>query len=379
MKAFTQLKIRDLVLKNRFVVSPMCSYSAEDGKANDFHLTRYGAFAMGGFGLIIFEATGVTPNGRISPNCLGLWNDSQMEELSKIVTSIKKWNEGVKVGIQLAHSGRKGSTSAPFKGYKLVSEKEGGFEVVAPSRLQFDDNHAIPKELTIKEIAEIQDHFVSAAKRAVKAGFDLIEIHGAHGYLINEFLSPLTNQRNDLYGGSFENRIRFLVEIVEKTRKAIPSGMPLFVRLSISEYAKNGWDLEDSVQLCNVLKTKGVDLIDCSGGGNTPEGKPQIGPCFQVPYAQAIRKRCGIMTGAVGGITKLEEVKDILDNEKADLILMARQALRNPYTPLLFADQLGIDPKQKIGMYVKQHGLMLYGLWMQEENEKKEKQLNGTK
>lgn len=377
MKAFTKLKIRDLILKNRFGIPPMCSFVANaKGEVNQFHLSRYNAFSMGGFGFIIIEATAVEPIGRISAADLGIWDDYHIKGLSELVSSIKMCNKDVHVAIQLAHAGRKGSSDLPWKGFKHLSVEEGGYPIVSCSPIPFDKDHSVPKELSVKEILEVEQKFVDAAKRAVQCKFDAIEIHGAHGYLINQFLSPLTNYRKDEYGGSFENRIRFLVEIVEKVRAVIPTGMPLLVRLSVSEWArdKNGWDIADSIKLAKILKEKGVDMIDCSGGNNTSDCIPLSGPCYQVHYAEELKKNCGIMTAAVGEITTIEQVKDILDNDKADLVLIGRGALKNPYFPHICAEQLGFNAEERANMYPLPHGHYLKRLWLKQEREKQKKE-----
>jgi len=303
-------------------------YSCENGVANDFHLLHYGSRAQGGTGLIIVEATGVVPEGRITNKCMGIWNDEQAEALSKIVKIVHENSES-KIGIQLAHAGRKASI---WNGKQIPLEE--GWETVAPSPIPYDENERIPHELTVEEIRNLVQSFKDAAIRAVSAGFDLIEIHAAHGYLLHQFLSPLSNQRKDEYGGSFENRIRFLVEVVDAVNEVLDENHPLFVRISGTEYAKNGWDIEDSIKLSEILKEHKVDLIDVSSGGNIHGAKINLFDGYQVPLAEAIRKKAEIPTGAVGLIKTAKQAEEILQNKQADLIFVAREILRNPYLPV---------------------------------------------
>lgn len=309
-------------------MSPMCMYSCENGVANDFHLLHYGSRAQGGTGLIILEATGVVPEGRITNRCMGIWNDEQAEALSKIVKTVHANSES-KIGIQLAHAGRKAST---WNGKQTSLEE--GWETVAPSPIPYDENERIPHELTVEEIRNLVQSFKDAAIRAVSAGFDLIEIHAAHGYLLHQFLSPLSNQRKDEYGGSFENRIRFLVEVVDAVNEVLDENHLLFVRISGTEYAKNGWDIEDSIKLSEILKEHKVDLIDVSSGGNIHGVKISLFDGYQVPLAAAVKKDAGIATGAVGLIKTAKQAEEILQNGQADLIFVAREILRNPYLPV---------------------------------------------
>ncbi|MHA6727989.1 NADPH dehydrogenase NamA [Chryseobacterium sp. A301] len=325
MKLFTPLKLRNLELENRWVMSPMCMYSCEHGMPNDFHFVHYGSRAMGGTGLLIMEATGVLPEGRITHKCLGLWNDKQKVELEKIVSFIHK-NSNSKVGIQLAHAGRKAST---WEGVQLPASE--GWIPVAPSQIPYKDSEQIPHELNEQEIKEIVQAFKNAAERALDAGFDLLEIHGAHGYLIHQFLSPLSNQRSDLYGGSFENRIRFLLEIIDQITPLLDQKHPLLVRLSADEYAQEGWDVSQSIALSKILKSKGVDLIDVSSGGNIQGARISVFDSYQVPFAEAIRSEASIKTGAVGLIHNALQAEEILIQDKADLIFVGREILRNPY------------------------------------------------
>ncbi len=339
---FDSLKLRDISIRNRLGVSPMCMYSSEIGRATDWHIVHLGARAVGGWGLIVAEATAVTAEGRISPHDAGLWNDDQIEPLARITRFIKTY--GGTPGIQLAHAGRKASTarlfSVPQPG-KALSPAEGGWTVVAPSPIAFDPQSPVPHELSVAEIKTIQAAFAAAATRTLHAGYELLEIHAAHGYLINEFLSPLTNKRTDGYGGSFDNRIRMLMETIAAIREVWPQRLPLAVRLSCVDWVEEGWTLEDSVALAKKLKTAEVDLVDCSSGAVVPKAAIPVGPGFQVPFAQAIRRDAGIATAAVGMITDASQAAEIISTEKADLVMMARQALREPYFPIHAAVALG--------------------------------------
>ena len=325
MKLYSPLKFRNLEIKNRWVMSPMCMYSSENGFANDFHFVHYASRAQGGTGLIIVEATGIVPEGRITNKCMGIWNDAQAESLKKIVNFIHESTE-TKVGIQLAHAGRKASTWNE----KQISLEEG-WETVAPSNIPYGEGERIPHELSVSEIKNLIKSFKDAAKRAIDAGFDVIEIHAAHGYLIHQFMSPLSNVRTDEYGGNFENRIRFLLEIIDDVNELLDENHPLFVRISGTEYTENGWEIEDSVKLAEILKTKNVDLIDVSSGGNIQGAKISLFDGYQVPLAAEIKKQTGMKTGAVGLIKTAEMAEEILQNEEADLIFVAREILRNPY------------------------------------------------
>ena len=339
---FDSLKLRDISIRNRLGVSPMCMYSSEVGRATDWHIVHLGARAVGGWGLIVAEATAVTPEGRISPHDAGLWNDDQIEPLARITQFITTY--GGTPGIQLAHAGRKASTarlfSVPQPG-KALSPAEDGWTVVAPSPIAFDPQSPVPHELSIAEIKAIQAAFAAAATRTLHAGYELLEIHAAHGYLINEFLSPLTNRRTDGYGGSFDNRIRMLMETLAAVRAVWPQRLPLAVRLSCVDWVEGGWTLEDSIALARKLKGAEVDLVDCSSGAVVPKASIPVGPGFQVPFAQAIRRDAGIATAAVGMITDAHQAAEIISTEKADLVLMARQALREPYFPIHAAAALG--------------------------------------
>jgi len=302
-------------------------YSAEAGVANDFHFVHYGSRAQGGAGLIVVEATGVEPRGRISDKCLGIWNDEQALALKKIVDFVHQNSES-KIGIQLAHAGRKGSVSAETNRQMSLEE---GWETIAPSPIPFHHSERIPHVLTIKEIKELVEDFRKAAKRAVEAGFDVLEIHGAHGYLIHQFLSPLSNIRTDEYGGNPENRARFLMEIVDAVNSEITENQALFVRISGTEYAENGWEISDSIELSKALKTKNVDLVDVSSGGNINGVTIPLRPGYQVPLAEDVKKKSEVKTGAVGLITSAEQAEEILQKGQGDLIFLAREILRNPY------------------------------------------------
>src|SRR5581483_9097618 len=336
---FDPLAIRDLKFANRVFVSPMCQYSSTDGFPNDWHLVHLGSRAVGGAGLVMTEATAVVPEGRISPHDLGVWSDDHIAPLKRIVEFIH--NQGSVAGMQLAHAGRKASTSRPWEGNAAVPESEGGWKnVMAPSAIPFIENYPVPQALTRDGIREIVAAFAAAARRACDAGFRVIEIHGAHGYLIHEFLSPVSNQRDDEYGGSFENRTRILHEIVHAVRKSWPKGAPLFVRISATDWIEGGWDLQQSIALARHLKQLGVDLIDCSSGGTVPHARIPIGAGYQTPFAQRIREEAHILTGAVGMITSPAQAEHIINTGQADAILMAREFLREPYWPLRAAQEL---------------------------------------
>jgi 2,4-dienoyl-CoA reductase-like NADH-dependent reductase (Old Yellow Enzyme family) len=337
---FSPLTLRGLTIRNRIWVSPMCQYSAVEGMASDWHEIHIGSLATGGAGLIMMEAAGVSPEGRISTQCLGLWNDAQAEQLRPILEFAH--SQGAALGVQLAHAGRKGSLLPPWSEQGLVAGVEnGGWECVAPSPISFGGKYPIPRELSQEEIKILVTAFASAAKRVVDLGFDLVEIHAAHGYLIHQFLSPISNKREDHYGGSFENRIRFLVEITDAIREVIASSTPLFVRISATDWLEEGWTGEDSVQLCKILKEHGVDLIDVSSGGSAPAAPVPVGPGYQVPLAEQIKKQAGIPTSAVGLITNAHQADEIITSNHADAVMMGRQFLRNPRWPLQAAMELG--------------------------------------
>lgn len=336
---FSSIKIKDLILKNRIVVSPMCQYSSIDGFANDWHFVHLGSRAVGGAGLVITEAAAVSPEARISPDDLGIWKDEHIEGLQKITTFIKA--NGAEAGIQLAHAGRKASVSSQWKGGNLVSKEDGGWQVVAPSIIPFNDTYGIPEALTKAGIEKVVNDFKMAAARALEAGFSVVEIHAAHGYLVHQFLSPLSNQRTDEYGGSFDNRIRLLLEIIAGIKSVWSENLPLFVRISATEWAEGGWNEADSIRLVHILKNVGVDLIDSSTGGNIYNAKIPIAPSYQVPFAQNIKRETGILTGAVGLLTTSTQMESILVTGQADLIFLARELLRDPYFPLRAAAELG--------------------------------------
>jgi len=329
---FDPLSIRGITLPNRMVVSPMCEYSSEDGFANDWHLVHLGSRAVGGAGLIFTEATAVTPEGRISLEDLGIWNDAHIEFLARIVRFLK--SQGTVPAMQLAHAGRKGSTYKPGGGDGAISPKDGGWVPVAPSALAYSESYAMPRALSKEEIRGVVDAFAQGARRALEAGFRVLEIHAAHGYLIHEFLSPLSNRRTDEYGGSFENRTRLAREIVSAIRKTMPEQLPLFIRISATDWKEGGWDVDQSVELAKQLAPLGVDLVDCSSAGLDHEQKIVAGPGFQVPFSERIRRDAGVLTGTVGLIETKEQVAEILANNKADLVFMAREFLRDPYWPL---------------------------------------------
>ena len=322
------LIIKSITFRNRIGMSPMCQYSSTDGFANDWHYVHYGTRAIGGVGLIVVEATAVSPEGRITPSDLGLWNDDHIAELKRITEFIHQHDSIA--GIQIAHAGRKASHNTPDKGGKQLSGKEGGWLTVGPSAIPFDESENPPVELDKLGIKAVVDEFKTAAFRAKHAGFKVLEIHAAHGYLIHEFLSPLSNHRTDEYGGSFENRIRLLLEILSAVKIVWPEELPLFVRLSATDWAQGGWDLNETVQLAEILHQHQVDLIDCSSGGNIVNAKIPVAPEYQVAFSEAVRKT-GIMTAAVGLITSAEQVNSILNAGKADMVFLARELLRNPY------------------------------------------------
>lgn len=329
---FTPIEIGGITLKNRILVSPMCQYSSEDGFASDWHLVHLGSRAIGGAALVFTEATAVEARGRISPLDLGIWKDEHVPMLARIAGFLKE--HGAAPGIQLAHAGRKGSTQTPWLGGRQILAQDGGWQAVAPTAVPFRSGDASPAALTRDGIQAVIEAFVRAVRRSRAAGFRVIEIHGAHGYLIHEFLSPLSNQRDDEYGGSFENRIRFLCETVQAVRAEWPAPQPLFVRISACDWVPGGWSIEDSVRLAQRLKELGVDLIDCSSGGNALQQQIPLGPGYQVPFARRIKQEAGIRTGAVGMITEAQQANEIIRRKDADVVLLAREMLRDPYFPL---------------------------------------------
>ncbi len=331
--------MRDVQFRNRIVVSPMCQYSSEDGFANDWHLVHLGSRAVGGAGLVFAEAAAVTPEGRISPQDLGLWKDEQVEMLRRIFHFIAA--QGAVPAMQLAHAGRKASTSAPWQGGKPLGPNEGGWSpIFGPSPRAFAEGYQTPAELDRAGIERIRTAFVEAARRAEEAGAKVLELHAAHGYLLQSFLSPLSNQRSDDYGGSFANRIRFVCETTAAVRQVWPEKYPLFVRISATEWTEGGWTGDDSVALARELKSLGVDLIDCSSGGNVAQAEIPLGPGYQLPFAARIRREAEIATGAVGLITAPAQADQIVRMGEADLVLMAREFLRQPYWPLNSAGPL---------------------------------------
>jgi 2,4-dienoyl-CoA reductase-like NADH-dependent reductase (Old Yellow Enzyme family) len=337
---FSPLQIGSVTLSNRIVVSPMCEYSCADGFANDWHLVHLGSRAVGGAGLVFTEATAVLAEGRISPEDLGLWKDEHIAPLARITAFLH--SQGARAGIQLAHAGRKASTWRPGAGEGVQTPEKGGWSnVVAPSPIPFAPNYPQPHELDRAGIAAVTQGFRAAAVRADKAGFDVVEIHSAHGYLLHEFLSPISNHRSDEYGGSLENRARLLLEVVAAVREVWPRERPLFVRISATDWTEGGWDLPQSVQLAAMLRDRGVDLIDVSSGGNVPGAAIPVGPGYQTPFAEVIRAQTGMLTGTVGMITDPAQAAHILRTGQADLIIIAREFLRDPYWPLHAATALG--------------------------------------
>ncbi len=338
---FEPLTIRSIQFKNRIVVSPMCEYSSKDGFANDWHLVHLGSRAVGGAGLVLTEATAVSPEGRITPDDLGIWKDEHIDFLKRITGFIT--TQGSVPGIQLAHAGRKASNTIPWKGNRPLTAAEGAWTTLAPSPIAFKEGDPLPAAMSIAEIEQLKQDFISATQRSIEAGFKVIELHAAHGYLLNEFLSPISNRRIDDYGGSFENRARLILEVTDAVRSVWPESLPLFVRISSFEWVEGGWTIEESVQLAKLLKDKGVDLVDCSSGGNSFNQKITVKPLYQVPFAERIKKEAAILTGAVGMITTPQEAEAILQNGQADMIMLARQLLQEPYFPLHAAKELNVD------------------------------------
>ena len=338
---FSPIQIGDLHIKNRLTVSPMCMYSSEDGFSNNWHLVHLGSRAVGGAGLILTEAASISPEGRITPRDMGIWKDEHIEGLAEIVDFVEA--QGTQIGIQLAHAGRKASCAPPWEGGNRVQPENGGWETVAPSAVHFKENDPSPIELYKKGINKVISDFKEAAERSYKAGFKVVEIHAAHGYLLHEFLSPLSNKRTDEYGGSFENRSRLVLEVTKEIRKVWPKELPLFVRISATDWADGGWNIEESVKLSKLLKEEGVDLIDCSSGGLIPDAVIPAEKGYQVGFAERIKREANILTGAVGLIVEPQQAEEILENKKADLILMAREFLRTPYFPLEAAKELRMD------------------------------------
>ena len=337
---FDPFPSRGLTLPHRIVVSPMCEYSSDDGFANDWHLVHLGSRAVGGAALVITEATAVTPEGRISPQDLGIYHDAHVNMLQRIVHFIHE--QGSAAGMQLAHAGRKGSTQRPWEGHSAVAPKDGGWQPVAPSAEPFSETYRVPRALDAAEVRRVVDAFRDAAIRARSAGFDMVELHGAHGYLIHEFLSPLTNTRTDQYGGSFENRIRLCLEVVDAVRGVWPEHLPVWLRISATDWVPGGWDVDEAVELAKRVRDRGVDLIDCSSGGLSMHQKIAVGPGYHVPFAARIRREASIPTGAVGLITSARQADEIVRTQQADCVLLARELLRDPYFPLHAARELAV-------------------------------------
>ena len=336
---FRPLALRSVQTRNRIMMSPMCQYSAHEGVAHDWHFAHLAARAVGGAGIVCVEACHVEPRGRITKHCLGLWNDEQRDRLARIAAFVTA--QGALPAVQIGHAGRKGSVSRPWEGTQPLTAGDGAWRVIGPSALPFGNRTTALEAMDRPMIAEVTDAFRQAARRAREAGFKILELHAAHGYLINEFLSPLSNHRTDSYGGSFENRARFLFETLDAIRQEWPSDLPLFLRLSVTEWVPGGWDIEDTVRLCRLLKERGdVDLIDCSSGGNDPAQRVPTHPGYQVPLAERVRREAGIATAAVGLISAPEAAEEIIANERADLVALGRILLFDPYWPLHAARKL---------------------------------------
>lgn len=340
-RLFSAFKLRELTFRNRIFMSPMCQYSSNDGLPSDWHLVHLGSRAIGGAGMVMVEATAVSPEGRISPDDSGIWSDVHALAFTPIARFLRE--QGAVAGIQLAHAGRKASTDRPWLGGDPMGPEKRGWQPIAPSPLPFTPNHPIPREATTADLDEICTQFIDAGKRAKVAGFQTIEIHMAHGYLLHEFLSPLTNHRTDEYGGILENRMRFPLRVASAVREIWPSDLPVFVRISATDWADGGWDLSQSVVLCRKLKDIGIDLIDCSSGGLVPQAVVPTGPGYQTPFATSIRKEVGIATGTVGFITEPVQAEQIIATGLADVVILARELLRNPYWPMQAAKALQVD------------------------------------
>ena len=336
---FSPLSLRELTFKNRVFVSPMCQYSCVDGMANEWHMVHLGSRAVGGAAMVMTEAASVTPEGRISPEDAGIWSDAHAAAWKPIAAFIKA--QGAVPGIQLAHAGRKASTFSPWRGHGVVAAEAGGWPVLGPSDAPFSSSYPLPQQMTVNEINETVAAFVAAAKRSIAAGFEVAELHAAHGYLIHEFLSPLSNLRTDEYGGSLENRMRFPLAVCAAVREVWPQHLPVLVRLSASDWSSGGWDVEQSITFCKRLKAVGIDLVDVSSGGNVHDAKMTIRPGYQVPFARAIRAAAGIATGAVGLITQPVQAEQIIADGDADCVFLARAMLRDPYWPRHAALELG--------------------------------------
>jgi 2,4-dienoyl-CoA reductase-like NADH-dependent reductase (Old Yellow Enzyme family) len=338
---FTHLNLRELTFRNRIFVSPMCQYSSDAGLPTDWHLVHVGSRAVGGAALVMVEASAVSPEGRISPWDSGMWSPQHARAFARITKFIRE--QGAVPAIQLAHAGRKASTDRPWNGGKAVAPEKGGWEPIGPSATAFDEGYPMPRQMSERDIDAVVDQFKNATRYSFDAGFEAVQVHMAHGYLLHEFLSPLTNKRSDAYGGSLENRMRFPLRVARAVRESWPAKWPVFVRISASDWAEGGWTIRDSVTLGRELKKVGVDLIDCSSGGAIPRARIEVGPGYQVPFAATIRKEVGIATGAVGMITDPKQAEEIIASGKADVVLLAREMLRDPYWPLHAAEALGDD------------------------------------
>lgn len=340
-KLFSPLNLRDVVFKNRIFVSPMCQYSCENGMPNNWHLVHLGTRAVGGAGLVIAEATAVSPEGRISPGDCGIWSDEHSEAFKSVTTFVEA--QGAVAGIQIGHAGRKASTDAPWRGGLPLPDGEDGWQPIAPSPVAFDKAYTTPREMTEADMDRVVDEFTTATERSLSAGFKVLELHMAHGYLMHQFLSPISNLRKDRWGGALENRQSFPLRITAAVRKVWPENLPLFVRISCTDWVENGWDLSQSIDFSSRLKDLGVDFIDCSSGGTVPDARIPAGPGFQAVFSAAIRKAVGIETGAVGLITTPAQAEQILVTEQADAVLLGREFLRSPYWPMIAAADLGVD------------------------------------
>jgi 2,4-dienoyl-CoA reductase-like NADH-dependent reductase (Old Yellow Enzyme family) len=338
---FSPLELRGVTFRNRVFVSPMCQYSSRDGLPTDWHLVHLGSRAVGGAALVMVEATAVRPEGRISPADSGLWSPAHAEAFRRVTSFVKE--HGAVPGVQLAHAGRKASTNVPWEGGGPVTPGDGGWQPLAPSPVAFADGYPVPREMSAGDIAAVRESFAAAARLAFEAGFEVVELHMAHGYLLHEFLSPLANRRTDRYGGSLENRMRLPLEVAQAVRAAWPERLPLFVRVSSTDWVDGGWDLSGTVELARRLKDAGVDLVDCSSGGMVPDARVPLGPGYQTPFAAAVRREAGIATGAVGMITRPEQAEQIVAAGDADAVLLARGMLRDPYWPLHAAHALGVE------------------------------------
>jgi len=338
---FSPIRLRGLELRNRIVVSPMCQYSAIDGLPNHWHLVHLGSRAVGGAGMVIVEATGVTPEGRITPFCTGLWQDAQRDAFAPIARFIRE--QGAVPAIQLSHAGRKASTDVPWRGGVPLRPGQGGWPVLAPSALPFSPSHAVPQAMSLAQIEQVPGDFAAAAQRALAAGFEAVEVHCAHGYLLHEFLSPLSNQRDDAYGGNLENRMRLPLAVAQAVRAVWPEHLPVLVRISATDWVTGGWDLPQSVEFSRQLKALGIDLVDCSSGGLTADARIPAAPGYQVPFAETVRRQADVATGAVGLITEARRAEEIVSLGQADIVLLARALLRDPYWPLHAAQSLGVD------------------------------------